>query len=144
MHRPFRGYAELKGADRTFKLHLDVAMLVDLQRETGLALRPMLAELNSIDMDLFAKIFWVAARRHHPKATQDDVMEAMSDAGMEGMEKAMEGLFREIMPEAAEGAVDPRKPAATPATDGTGGSCTESGARPATRRATIGSKPRDR
>jgi|GEM_PF-6265017 len=145
MLKPFRGQAELVAGEKSYRLYLDNNRLMDLEKLIGHPLPRILEMLNQSYMHIIRGVLWMAALKHQPETTEDEMGDALFAAGEGELMRALKALFIEVMPAkeaAGEGGENPPTPGATPAGTGTGS--TPSGANRASRRAASASKPRAR
>jgi hypothetical protein len=109
MGNPFRGEAELKVGDATYKLVIDINAMIEAGEASGLDTQALLDGVDRNDFKAIAAIFYGALRRHHDDVHPVQAREIMSDAGIADATKLVTMMLMKAFPP-AKGREAPGKP----------------------------------
>lgn len=142
MRKPFKGQAALAAGGKSYRLYLDVNLIIDAEKVIGKPLPQVMTMISQGYLHVIRSLLHLAAITHHPEVTEAEIGEAVFSADEAELTRALSELFRDVMPAAKEGeqGEDPPEPGATPAGTGTGS--TAGGVRRGSSRPRSGSRPR--
>jgi hypothetical protein len=109
MGNPFRGEAELKVGDQSYRLALDINGFIEAEEASGLDTQALLAGVDASSFKAFRAILFGALRRHHPDVHLIQAGEIMSDAGFDETAKLLTVMLLKAMPPVREKAGNPPK-----------------------------------